>query len=109
MLTECRYPSLPPDSPALTPHSLQVPEELFGPLSMRALEEDKYIRQTSGWVLLVLLPLQHDEERLCGRRRTREHPGLIPRLWSSAPDLLLSAATCAKSCNTVDKAPSMPC
>ena len=25
-----------------------VPEELFGPLSMRALEEDKYWRQTTG-------------------------------------------------------------
>jgi hypothetical protein len=31
------------------PHCLcAVPEELFGPLSMRALEEDKYIRQTDG-------------------------------------------------------------
>lgn len=58
---ECGFPFHPPGSPALTSHPLQVPEELFGPLSMRALEEDKYIRQTSGWVLLLLLPLQHAE------------------------------------------------
>jgi hypothetical protein len=41
----CRRPR-PPEP--LFAAWLQVPEELFGPLSMRALEQDQYIRQTEG-------------------------------------------------------------
>lgn len=35
---------------ALRPTLYPLPQELFGPLSMRALEEDKYVRQTRGYL-----------------------------------------------------------
>ena len=46
----CNVKAINPICPDPDESSLLVLQELFGPLSMRALEDDKYVRQTDGYL-----------------------------------------------------------